>query len=63
MSKDEKAAQKAAKEYRKSVKKYGLDQIKDGWGQSRKRYMVDAFYSGFYAGRDYGVSRDKKEKP
>jgi len=53
MSPDEKAAHKEAKEYRKAIDKYGLDNIEDGWGQDHKRYMIDAFFSGFYAGRNY----------
>ncbi|HUS49076.1 MAG TPA: hypothetical protein VMZ91_02870 [Candidatus Paceibacterota bacterium] len=57
MSPDEKAAQKEAKEYGEAIDIYGLDNIEDGWGQDHKRYMIDAFFSGFYAGRDY--QRDK----
>jgi len=53
MTKDEKAAHKANKEYLKAVDKYGLDAIIDGFGQDRKRYMSDAFFAGFYKGRDY----------
>ena len=57
MTKDERAAKEAAKEYHKAIKKFGLDNIQDGWGQSKRRYMMDSFYAGFYAGRDY--ERDK----
>jgi len=53
MTKDEKACQKARKEYAEAIDEYGLDNIEDGWGQSKKRYMLDAFIAGFYAGRDY----------
>jgi len=53
MTPDEKAAVKYAKEYHEAIIKYGLDDIVDGHGQSTKRYMMDSFYSGFYAGRDY----------
>jgi len=59
-SKDEKACQEAQKEYAEAIDKYGLDNIVDGWGQSKKRYMLDAFISGFYAGRNY--MRDSLEK-
>jgi len=58
MTLDEKAANKEAKEYYKAIDQYKLDSIDDGWGQSRKRYMLDAFLSGFYAGRDY--QKDKE---
>ena len=54
-TKDERAARKAAKEYEKAIDECRLDKIDDGWGQSHKRYMLDSFYSGFYAGRDYMV--------
>ena len=60
MTKDEKAVHKANKEYLKAVDKYKLDSIDDGWGQDHKRYMSDAFFVGFYSGRDY--ERDKKDK-
>lgn len=53
MTPDEKAAEKAAKEYEQAIEWFGLDDIEDGHGQGKKRYMMDAFYSGFYAGRDY----------
>jgi len=52
-TKDEKAAHKATKSYSKAIKTYKLDQIEDGWGNDTKRYMMDAFYAGFYSGRDY----------
>ena len=58
MTRDEKAAEKAAKEYEQAIDWFKLDNIEDGHGQNKKRYMVDAFYSGFYAGRDY----QKKDK-
>jgi len=57
MTKDERAAKEAAKEYHKAIKEFGLDNIQDGWGQSKRRYMMDSFYAGFYSGRDY--QRDK----
>ncbi|GAG78626.1 unnamed protein product, partial [marine sediment metagenome] len=53
-TRDEKAAHKANKKYVKAIEEYGLDKINDGWGQTTKRYMSDAFFAGFYAGRDYG---------
>jgi len=53
MTLDEKAARNAAIEYNKAIDKYGLDDIEDGWGQDHKRYMNDAFYAGFYRGRDF----------
>lgn len=53
LTKDEKAASKAVEEYGAAISEYGLDKIEDGWGQSKKRYMLDSFYAGFYAGRDY----------
>ncbi|KKN02606.1 hypothetical protein LCGC14_1116090 [marine sediment metagenome] len=53
MTPDEKAAEKAAKEYEQAIERFKLDAIEDGHGQSKKRYMMDGFYSGFYAGRDY----------
>jgi len=60
MTKDEKAAHIANKEYLKAIDEYGLGKIEDGWGQSSKRYMSDAFFAGFYTGRDY--ERDKNEQ-
>ncbi len=57
MTPDEKAAQEAAKEYKKAIDKYKLDEIEDGHRQSRKRYMIDSFFAGFYAGRDYQKER------
>ncbi len=59
MTKDEKAARKALQEYVQAIDKYGLDKAIDGHSQSTKRYMIDAFFAGFYAGRDYkGGQRD-----
>ena len=58
LTKDEKALKKALKQYRKAVKKYELDDMDDGWGQSNQRYMYDGFVSGFFAGRDY--EREKR---
>ena len=60
-TKDEKATQKAAKKYFKAIKKYGLNNIEDGHGQGKKRYMMDAFYSGFYRGRDYQKHENNQE--
>ena len=53
-------AKAAAKEYSKAIKEFGLDKIEDGWGQDVKRYMIDAFFAGFYAGRDYLLERVEK---
>lgn len=53
MTDDETAAVKAVKEYHDAIKKYGLDDIRDGHEQDKIRYMMDSFYAGFYAGRDY----------
>jgi len=58
LSEDENAALRAHNEYMEAVEKYGLDNMEDGWGQSRKRYMSDSFFAGFYAGRDYGTKRN-----
>ena len=57
MTEDEKAAAKAATKYEDALYKHGLDNIEDGHGQSKKRYMMDAFYAGFYTGRNYGASK------
>jgi len=57
MTKDEKAAQKATKEYAEAIDKHKLDDIENGWGQDRKRYMLDSFYCGFYAGRNYYIDK------
>lgn len=49
----EKAAMKAWKEYSEAIDEYGLDNIEDRNHQDTTDYMYDAFFSGFYAGRDY----------
>ena len=60
MTTDEQAAAKAVKEYETAIDEFGLDDIQDGHGQTNKRYMIDSFYAGFYAGRDY-VNSQKDE--
>ena len=60
MTKDEKACQEATKEYSEAINEYGLDNIEDGWWQSKKRYMLDAFIAGFYAGRDCQKRKELK---
>lgn len=62
MTKDREACEIATKEYAEVVDKYGLDSIEDGWGQSTKRCMIDAFISGFYSGRDYQRRKNDKDK-
>ena len=62
MTRDERACAKATKEYLRIVEKYGLDDIVDEWGSSNKRYMKDAFISGFYAGRDYKEEETSNEE-
>jgi len=54
-SKDENAAGKAWKEYHKAIKQNKLDSIQDRNHQETIDYMYDAFFSGFYAGRDFMI--------
>ena len=60
MTKDEKACRSATKEYSDAIDKYRLDSIEDSWRQKTKRYMSDAFVSGFYRGRDYERGKEKE---
>jgi hypothetical protein len=58
MSPDETAAHLIWKKYHAAIKRYDLD--KDGEMGEKKiiDYMQDAFFAGFYTGRDY--QRGKK---
>ena len=58
MTKDEKGAEKAWKEYHKAIKEFSLDEIPEHQGY-RVNYMYDSFFAGFYAGRDYQKNKDK----
>lgn len=56
MSKDEEAAAKGWKDYHDNgIVKYGLDDIPEY--NSTKEHMQAAYFTGFYAGRNY--QRDK----
>ena len=53
------ASKIAWKTYHKAIKNYGLDNINNSaWhqGKSHVPYMCDAFYAGFFRGRDAGLA-------
>ena len=56
---DEKAAVQEWKEYYNAIKEHELDNISEYYGHI-VNYMYDAFFTGFYAGRDY--QKDKENE-
>lgn len=59
MSKDEDAAAKEWKEFHAAIKKMALDDRGPTWANID--YMYDAFFAGFYRGRDYQKQKEKGE--
>lgn len=57
---DEEAAAEAWKEFHKAIKEFELDDMQDGWHQEgHVGYMYDAFFAGFYKGRDFNDEQKK----
>lgn len=57
---DEQAAADEWMEYWKAIKEYKLDSIEDRNHLNTIDYMYDAFFAGFYAGRDVADARELK---